>query len=47
MKEHRRKESCNQLPPLMKGVTINHFEDRDEDDMMDIDNDYDASIDEG
>ena len=51
-KEHRRKESCNQLPPLVKGVTINHFDDieqenRDEDDMMDVDDDYDASVDEG
>ena len=52
-KEHRHKESCNQLPPLMKGVTINHFDDdidqenRDEDDMMDVDDDYDASVDEG
>ena len=41
-KNHRRKESCDQLPPLMKGVTIYPFEDMDfeefdEDIMMQID----------
>ena len=43
-KEHRLKESCDQLPPLMKGVTINHFDEMDqdnlnEDDMMEVDDD--------